>query len=103
MGAIPPLALQFLYGADRLWVHRRSALLAALPPTLYLAAADALAIGEGIWTINPTYSLGLNLGGVLPIEEFLFFLLTNCLIAFPLILIASRWPFVATTSRRMAS
>ena len=101
--ALPPLSLQVLYGADQLWIHRRIALLAVLPPTLYLAAADALAIGQGIWTINPTYSLGLNFSGILPIEEFLFFLLTNCLIAFALILIASRWPFAATTSRRMAS
>ncbi len=100
--AIPPLALQFVYGADQLWVLRRSALLAVLPPTLYLAAADALAIDAGVWTINPAYSLGLKLGGILPLEEFLFFLLTNCLIAFSLILIAARWRFAATAPRRTA-
>lgn len=80
--ALPPVMLQLGFGADMLWRYRRHVLLALLPPTLYLAAADAIAIGSGTWTINPEQSLELLVGGVLPVEEFLFFLLTNTLIVF---------------------
>ena len=54
--------------------HRRLVLLGLLPTTLYLSAADALAISSGTWTISPPLSLGIYIGGVLPVEELLFFL-----------------------------
>lgn len=85
--ALPPLALQLAYGAPTLWRLRRPALLAVVPPTLYLAAADSVAIAEGIWTINPQRSTGWLLPGALPMEEFVFFLLTNVLIAFSVLLV----------------
>ena len=56
--------------------------LAIVPLTLYLSLSDALAIGSGTWTINPEQSLDLLLGGILPLEELLFFLLTNTLVTF---------------------
>ncbi|HSM56736.1 MAG TPA: lycopene cyclase domain-containing protein [Candidatus Sulfomarinibacteraceae bacterium] len=80
--ALPPIMLQLIFGADILWRYRRPVLLSLLLPTLYLAAADALAITVGIWTIDPAQSLHLLLLGVLPLEELLFFLLTNTLIVF---------------------
>lgn len=85
--ALPPIALQLAFGADILWRYRRLILLAIGPLTLYLSAADALAINWGTWTINPAKSLNIFIGGVLPIEEFLFFLLTNTLVTFGLVLI----------------
>ena len=88
--ALPPIILQLAFGADILWHHRRLVLLALLPPTFYLAAADAVAIGAGTWTIDPAQSLGIYLGGVLPLEEFVFFLLTNTLIVFGVTLALSR-------------
>jgi lycopene cyclase domain-containing protein len=87
--ALPPIALQLAFGADILWRHRRLVLLAIVPLTFYLSAADALAINWGTWTINPAKSLNIFIGGVLPIEEFLFFLLTNTLITFGLVLVWS--------------
>ena len=54
--------------------------------TLYLCAADAIALGAGIWTIDPEQSLHWLIGGVLPVEEFTFFLLTNTLVTFGLTL-----------------
>lgn len=80
--ALLPIMLQIGYGADLLWRYRRLVLTAILPVTLYLSAADALAIGFGTWTINPAQSLDIHLFGVLPVEEFIFFLLTNILIVF---------------------
>jgi lycopene cyclase domain-containing protein len=88
--ALPPIGLQLLFGADILWRYRRLALLALVSLTLYLSAADAVAINLGTWTINPEKSFDLLLGGILPIEEFLFFLLTNTLITFGITLVVSR-------------
>ncbi len=85
--AIPPIMLQLAFGADILWRNRRIVLLSIVPLTLYLSTADALAIDFGTWTINPDQSLELLLGGILPIEEFIFFLLTNTLITFGLTLL----------------
>ena len=80
--ALPPIALQVGYGADILWHYRRLVLPALLIPTLYLGVADAIAIEAGTWTISPSQSLGIEIAGRLPLEELLFFLLTNTLVAF---------------------
>lgn len=85
--SIPPILLQLIYGADILWSSRYKLTISILVATIYLAAADALAIYSGIWTISINTSTGINLGGILPIEEFLFFLVTNILIIFGLTLI----------------
>ena len=87
--ALPPIAVQLAFGADILWKRSRLVLLTLLPLTLYLSGADYLAIGSGTWTINPEQSLEMLLLGVLPLEELLFFLLTNTLITFGVILILS--------------
>jgi lycopene cyclase domain-containing protein len=85
--ALPPIALQTAFGADILWRHRWLVFTAIGVPTLYLAAADALAILGGTWTIDPEQSfVGLKLFGILPLEEFIFFLLTNILVVFGLVL-----------------
>lgn len=88
--ALPPIALQLAFGADILWRYRRIVFWTIVPMTLYLSAADALAIGWGTWTINPEKSLNIFLGGVLPIEEFIFFLLTNTLLTFGVVLVLAR-------------
>jgi lycopene cyclase domain-containing protein len=84
--ALIPILIQLAFGADILRRHARLVILGVMVPTLYLSAADALAIGWGTWTIDPAQSTGIHLGG-LPIEEFVFFLLTNALVTFALVLI----------------
>jgi lycopene cyclase domain-containing protein len=84
--ALPPIMLQLAFGADILLRHYRLVLLTLLPLTFYLSAMDILAIGAGTWTIDPAQSLNILLAGRLPIEEFIFFLLTNTLIVFGLTL-----------------
>lgn len=96
--ALPPIALQWAFGGDILWRNRRLVLLALVPMTLYLAGADAIAIGAGTWTIDPAQSTGLLLGGLLPIEEFLFFGLTNTLVTFGLVLVWAK-----ESGRRLAA
>lgn len=94
--ALPPLLLQWAVGADILWRYRwrLGLLLAGL--TGYLACADSFAIAAGVWTIDPQQSLQLYLPGGLPLEEAIFFLLTNALVTFGITLaltpeMAARW------------
>ena len=75
-----PILIQMMVGADILWSHRRIVLPAILIPSIYLSLADTIAIGEGTWVINPEQSLPILLGGVLPIEEAIFFTITNTLV-----------------------
>ena len=85
--ALPPIVLQLGFGADILWRNRRLVLFSIVSLTLYLSFADALAINWGTWTIDPGQSLGIYLGGVLPVEEFIFFVVTNTLITFGIVLV----------------
>ena len=88
--ALPAIMLQLAFGADILWRFRQLVFLSIAPLTLYLGAADALAISFGTWTIDPAQSLNIYLGGVLPVEEFLFFLVTNTLVTFGIVLILAQ-------------
>ncbi|NWF68862.1 MAG: lycopene cyclase domain-containing protein [Chloroflexi bacterium] len=87
--ALPPIMLQTLLGGDILWRQRKLIALGIIPATLYLSSADSLAIGSGTWTINPAKTLNLHLPNKLPLEEGLFFLLTNTLLVFGMILVLS--------------
>lgn len=87
--ALPPVMLQLAFGADILWRYRRLVFLSIVPMTLYLSAADKLAITTGTWTINPEQSLNIFLLGRLPLEEFLFFFMTNTLITLGVTLFAA--------------
>lgn len=96
--ALLPIMLQVGFGGDILWRHRRVVLLGLIPVTLFLAAADALAIAEGIWTIDPQQTLNWLIAGILPFEEFLFFLITNVLVVFGMTLFLS-----AESQQRLAN
>ncbi len=81
----PMLLVQWLYGGHHLWHRRRLWFAAVMVPTAYLWVADRIAIGLDIWYISPRYSTGLMLFG-LPVEEAVFFLVTNLLVVQGLIL-----------------
>ncbi len=83
---LPPIILQLSFGADILWRQRRGIALALVSLILYFCATDVIAIGAGTWAINPTFSVG-ELGSLLPVEEFIFFLLTNTLIVWTVTLL----------------
>jgi lycopene cyclase domain-containing protein len=88
--ALPPIALQLLFGADILWRHHRLVALTLLPMTLYLSVVDSLAITASTWTIALDKSTGILLGGVLPIEEAIFFLVTVALVTFGMTLFLAK-------------
>jgi lycopene cyclase domain-containing protein len=79
--ALLPILLQVAFGGDILWQQRRLIALGIIPATLYLGVSDSLAIDSGTWTINPEKTVNIHIGGKLPVEEGLFFLLTNTLVA----------------------
>ncbi|MGF1450388.1 MAG: lycopene cyclase domain-containing protein [Opitutales bacterium] len=77
--ACPILVLHWLVGGS--WLADNLKLIAwgVLPPTLYFWVADWVAIYTGAWHINPALSLGPSLVG-LPLEEAVFFLVTNIMV-----------------------
>lgn len=86
--ALPPMLIQVLFGADVLWQERRIVVPAILAATLYYALADGIAVSAGTWDFNPSLIFGARLGP-LPMEEVLFFLLTNTLVVFSMTLLLS--------------
>jgi len=87
---LPPIMLQTALGADILWQEWRTVLPGFLIPTLYLSLADSLAIRAETWTISPSQTTGIHLPGGLPIEEFIFFLMTNMLVVFGTTLVLAK-------------
>jgi lycopene beta-cyclase len=83
--AFPVIAAQWAFGGDLIVRRWRLVSVAALLPTVYLWVADRLAIGWSIWWISPEYTIGWRPLG-LPIEEALFFAVTNVLVTFGLTL-----------------
>jgi len=88
--ALFPVLIQLAMGADILWRYRKLVFWTLAPATLYLAVADALAIGAGTWTIDPAQSFHVLISGVLPVEEFVFFFMTNVLLVFGMTLVLAR-------------
>jgi lycopene cyclase domain-containing protein len=88
--ALPPIMLQTAFGADILWGYRRLVLPGFIIPTLYLSLADTFAIRSGTWTIDSLQTTGFHFPGGLPVEEFVFFLVTNLLISFGTTLVLAR-------------
>lgn len=85
--ALPVLALQWAAGWKMLWRRRRTLVLALVVPTVYLSCADGIAIANGIWTLHASRILGLRFGNV-PLEEVVFFMLTNAMVADSIVLLA---------------
>jgi hypothetical protein len=83
--ACPVLALQWAVGGAYLVRTWRRWAVAVAVPTAYLWFADRVAIGLGVWTIGTDTATGLTLFG-LPIEEATFFLATNLLLVYGLVL-----------------
>ncbi len=88
--ALPPIMLQFFFGGDILWGEKKSTGFTLLASTIYLSITDSLAISSGTWTIAPEKSFQVYLAGVLPLEEFVFFLATNALIVFGITLLLAK-------------
>ena len=84
--AIPVLAVQWAIGHAVLRRRWRTVAVATVITTAYLVTADAVAISQGIWSIQSDRILGPRLGGV-PLEEVLFFLLTDLMVVQSVVLL----------------
>lgn len=87
--ALPAIFPQLLFGADILWHHRRLVLAAILPLGLYLSLMDIVALKAATWSISPAQTTGVLFFGILPLEEVLFFFITNVLVGFGMTLMLS--------------
>ena len=77
----PLILVQWLLGADILLRRWKVLLPGILLPTLYLTIVDSFALRSSTWTINPTQSLNIFIPLIqVPVEEFVFFLVTNTLV-----------------------
>lgn len=83
---LPVLAIQWAAGSRRLLEHAAVLVTTLTLLTLYLSVADGVAIHEGIWTIHMARITGVRVWGV-PIEESLFFLLTDAMVIQTVILL----------------
>lgn len=86
--ALPIVFGQWAIGHRVLRRGWRMVLIGAGVPTLYFSATDAVAIHQHIWTLTPSRILGLHIGP-LPIEEAIFFLITNLMVVQGLLLLSS--------------
>jgi lycopene cyclase domain-containing protein len=85
---LPVLAVQWAVGWRRLRARWRPLVVALLLTTVYLVTADGVAIHAGIWTIHPSRTTDISLFAV-PIEEMVFFLVTNAMVVQTVLLL---WP-----------
>lgn len=85
--ALPPIILQVLFGADILWHYRKLVFWAIFVPGMYLSLMDIVALKDTTWSISPTQTMGILFFGILPLEEVLFFFITNVLLTFGMTLL----------------
>ncbi|HEX5810027.1 MAG TPA: lycopene cyclase domain-containing protein, partial [Anaerolineales bacterium] len=79
--------IQLLFGADILWYYRKLVFWSIVGPGTYLSLMDIVALTETTWSISPTQTTGILFFGILPLEEVLFFFITNVLITFGITLL----------------
>jgi lycopene cyclase domain-containing protein len=85
--ALPVIAVQWVAAGRELWRRRRLLTAAVIIATLYLGACDAFALGHGIWRVDSSRVVGVY-AGALPLEEFVFYFVTNIMAAQGFVLIA---------------
>jgi lycopene cyclase domain-containing protein len=85
--ALPPIFIQLLFGADILWRYRNLVFWSITIPGTYLSLMDIVALKETTWSISATQTTGILFFGILPLEEVVFFFLTNTLITFGMTLL----------------
>ena len=85
--ALPAILLQLLFGADILWHYRKLVFWAIAVPGTYLSLMDIVALKGTTWSISKTQTTGVLFFGILPLEEVVFFFITNALIIFGMTLL----------------
>jgi 15-cis-phytoene synthase/lycopene beta-cyclase len=76
----PVILLQWLAAGPLITYHGRRAIISIVIPTLYLCLVDWYALQQGAWNISATTSVSWKIMTHLPVEEALFFFLTNVML-----------------------
>ncbi len=79
------ILIQFIWGRKKLIKYIPTIIVPALIMTVYFSIADSISIGNGIWDFDKSQTIGLKVFNV-PLEEILFFLMTNLMITVAMIL-----------------
>lgn len=87
--ALPAILPQLLYGADILWHHRKLVFWSIFIPGIYLSLMDIFALKDTTWSISKEQTTGILFFDILPLEEVVFFFITNILITFGMTLLLS--------------
>lgn len=98
----PIIALHWWIGGDILRRRWKQVVIPTLFAGLYLAAADRIAIGDGIWEITAATSVPLKVFG-LPFEELLFFLVTALVVSQSITLMIDPALTIPTVGQRFGS
>ena len=85
--ALPAILPQLLFGADILWHYRKLVFWAIMVPGTYLSLMDIVALTDTTWSISKEQTTGILFFGILPLEEVVFFFITNVLITFGMTLL----------------
>ena len=85
--ALPAILPQLLFGADILWHYRKLVFWAIMVPGTYLSLMDIVALSDTTWSISKSQTTGVLFFGILPLEEVVFFFITNVLITFGMTLL----------------
>lgn len=100
---LPIIGIQWLLGHDVLALRARLLTVATIAPTAYLCLADGVAIHAHIWALSPSRLIGVYTFG-LPIEECVFFLITNLMIVQTVVLVGlDPWPPPVAALRRFSA
>jgi len=78
--ALPAILPQLLFGADILWHYRKLVFWGIFVPAAYLSLMDIVALTDTTWSISKTQTTGILFFEILPLEEVVFFFITNILI-----------------------
>jgi lycopene cyclase domain-containing protein len=87
--ALPAIFPQVIFGADLLWHYRKLVFWAIIPLGIYLSLMDVIALSSTTWSISGSQTTGILYSGILPLEEVVFFFITNILIGFGMTLMLS--------------
>lgn len=85
--ALPPVIVQILFGADILWQYRKLVFWSLFVPGTYLSLTDIVALKDTTWSISESQTTGMVFFGILPLEEVVFFFITNILLTFGMTLL----------------
>jgi lycopene cyclase domain-containing protein len=87
--ALPPIFVQLLFGTNILWHYRKLVFWGIVVPASYLSLIDIIALRATTWSISTHQTTGVLFFGILPLEEVVFFFITNMLITFGMTLLLS--------------